>query len=226
MPIVIGLIFFVFFGLMLLLFFLGLWGIWLLYSFLQKRKQKRAHRLAAYLSRLKPVVAELLHQANELDQASKYSGLDRDARWSKKYGDALNKLLEANAKLEETNLALVEQDLGTAQDCLLYVIRTIHVVTYRLKEMEPVEEIIELKVELQLEHERQLHATESSQNHSRDARAANASSGQTKTSSKDAQAFVNDQTKSASINQNAHEKPVLKVNDKEKEILRDDSGKI
>ena len=116
------LLFVVLAGLGVFFFFLALWGAWVLYRFLQQRKRHRAHRLAMYLRRLRPIVAELLRQANELDQASKYSGLDRDAKWTKNYGEALHKLLDANNKLEETNVALVEQELAAAQDCLWSVI--------------------------------------------------------------------------------------------------------
>jgi len=188
---------------------LAIWGIWLLYRFIQKRKQQRAHRLATYLRRLRPVIGQLLHQANELDQASKYSGLDRDAKWAKKYGEALNKLLEANTKLEETNVALVEQELALAQDCLLYVIRTIHVVSYRLREMEPVEERIELMAELKMEQ----------------ARAANASEGGTSSSSNAPAASEGKHSIPFDVHGKADEHQVLKVPEKKQEILRDDSKK-
>jgi hypothetical protein len=191
------------------LFFLTVWGLWLLYRAIQKRKQERAHRMASYLRRLRPVVGQLLHQANELDQASKYSGLDRDEKWSRKYQDALNKLLEANTKLEETNVALVEQEVSTAQDCLLYVIRTIHVVSYRLKEMEPVEELIEIKTDFKMEQ----------------ARAANASDGQTSRGSNSPSNVDNGHVIRSDAERKADEHSVLKTPEKRKEVLRDDSAR-
>ncbi|MBS1989038.1 MAG: hypothetical protein JSS83_00900 [Cyanobacteria bacterium SZAS LIN-3] len=183
-------------------FFLTVWGLWLIYRAIQKRRQEHAHRLASYLRRLRPVVGQLLHQANELDQASKYSGLDRDAKWSRKYQDALNKLLEANTKLEETNVALVEQDVSSAQDCLLYVIRTIHVVSYRLKEMEPVEELIEIKAEFKMEQ----------------ARAANASEGQTSRGSTSSANVDGSHVIRTDSERKADEHSVLKTPEKRKEI--------
>jgi hypothetical protein len=226
MHIIVVLLFFALIGLGFFFFFLALWGAWLLYRFLQQRKHQRAHRLATYLRRLKPVVAELLRQANELDQASKYSGLDRDAKWSKKYGEALHKLLDANNKLEETNLALVEQELASAQECLLYVIRTIHVVSYRMKEMEPVEQIIELKAELKMEHERQAHDASAQKTHGVETGAADASPGQTKSSSKAQAKGEKAKTDPLSSEQNTDGHSVLKVNNKKKETLRDDVGKF
>jgi len=219
-------LFFVLIGLGTFFFFLALWGAWLLYRFLQQRKQQRAHRLATYLRRLRPVVAELLRQANELDQASKYSGLDHDAKWSKKYGEALQKLLDANNKLEETNVALVEQELTAAQDCLLYVIRTIHVVSYRLKEMEPVEEHIVLKAEFKMEETRVAHDQSAHKDHAGETRAADASAGQTKSSSKTPAKAEETHAPLSGNEHNADGHSVLKVNDKKKEILRDDSGKF
>jgi len=174
-----------------------------------------------YMRRLRPVVAELLRQANELDQASKYSGLDRDAVWAKKYGDALHKLLDASNKLEETNVALVEQELVTAQDCILYVIRTIHVVSYRLKEMEPIEQIVELKAELKMEHAR----AEEAKKHSRETRAADASHGQTSSPSKGHAKAEEKPAPHVEAERKADGHSILKIPDKKKEILRDDSGK-
>jgi len=188
---------------------LTVWAIWYIYRLVQKRRQQRAHRLATYLRRLKPVVGQLLHQANELDQASKYSGLDRDVQWARKYGDALNKLLEANTKLEETNIALVEQELGAAQDCLLYVIRTIHVVSYRLREMEPVEERIELKAELKMEQ----------------ARAANASAEETSRNSTSHSGDGATKSHIIDISKKPDEHSVLKAQEQKGKKLHDDSAK-
>jgi type II secretory pathway component PulM len=217
-------IFFFLLGLGVIFFFVALWGAWVLYRYLQQRKQQRAHRLATYLRRLRPVVAELLRQANELDQASKYSGLDKEPAWVKKYGEALHKLLDANNKLEETNVALVEQELASAQDCLLYVIRTIHVVSYRLKEMEPIEEIVELKAELKLEHERAMREAEAKK-HSGDTRAADASHGQTSNASKSQPKVEKVQTHHSDTQHKADGHSVLKIPDKKQEILRDEKGK-
>jgi type II secretory pathway component PulM len=217
-------IFFFLLGLGVIFFFVALWGAWVLYRFLQQRKQQRAHRLATYLRRLRPVVAELLRQANELDQASKYSGLDKEPAWAKKYGEALHKLLDANSKLEETNIALVEQELASAQDCLLYMIRTMHVVSYRLKEMEPIEEIVELKAELKLEHER-AEREAASKKHSGDTRAADASHGQTSGASKSQAKPETIKTHPSAAQHNADGHSVLKIPDKKKEILRDEKGK-
>lgn len=196
----------------------------MLYRYLQQRKQQRAHRLASYLRRLRPVVTELLRQANELDQASKYSGLDKEPAWAKKYGEALHKLLDANSKLEETNVALVEQELASAQDCLLYVIRTIHVVSYRLKEMEPVEEIVELKNELKLEHERAAREGERKK-HSGDTRAADASHTQTSSASKSPPPVETVGAQHPDTQHNADGHSILKIPDKKQQILRDDKGK-
>ena len=191
------------------LFCLTAWAVWYFYRLVQKRRQQRAHRLATYLRRLQPVVGQLLHQANELDQASKYSGLDRDAQWTKKYGDALNKLLEANTKLEETNIALVEQELGAAQDCLLYVIRTIHIVSYRLREMEPVVERIELKAELKMEQ----------------TRAAYASAEETSLSSTSHPGDGANKAHVIDINKKADEHSVLKMPEQKGKKSQDDSAK-
>jgi hypothetical protein len=213
-------------GLGVVFFFFALWGAWMLYRYLQQRKKERAHRLATYLRRLRPVVAELLKQVNELDQASKYSGLDRDAVWSKKYQEALHKLLDANNKLEETNVCLVEQELASAQDSLLFVIRTIHVVSYRLKEMEPIEEIVELKAELKREQQKSAHSPPEEKKHPQETGAADASYSQTNSPSKGpAQSAKTSQTNHPAIEQKADGHSVLKVPEKKKEIVIDEKRK-
>ena len=209
MPVFVGLMIFFFLALGLFFFFFWLWVAWSIYRWFQKRKQQRAHRLATYLRRLHPVVAELLHQVNELDQASKYSGLDQDARWAKKYQDALHKLLDASNRLEETNAALREQELVVAQEHLLYVIRTVHIVSYRMREMQPIEEIIELKAELKREQ-----AKEAQMHHDEKPRAANANP-----------SHASEPPHAPGTTQNTDEQAILKLNTKKKDILHDDLGK-
>ena len=112
---------------------------WLIYKYFRNRKRDRLIRLRVYQKRLKTVVAELLKQINELDQISKYSGLDGDAVWSKKYDDTLKKLLSASDKLADSQTFIDMKELNAGQESLLYVVRTIHVVNYRMREMTPLE---------------------------------------------------------------------------------------
>lgn len=112
---------------------------WIIYKYFRNRKRDRIARLLAYQKRLKTVVAELLKQINELDQISKYSGLDGDAVWSKKYDDTLKKLLSASDKLADAQTFIDMKELNAGQESLLYVVRTIHVVNYRMREMTPLE---------------------------------------------------------------------------------------
>jgi hypothetical protein len=112
---------------------------WIIYKYFRNRKRDRINRLLIYHKRLKTVVAELLKQINELDQISKYSGLDRDAAWSKKYDDTLKKLLSASDKLADSQTYIDMKELNASQESLLYVVRTIHVVNYRMREMTPAE---------------------------------------------------------------------------------------
>lgn len=117
---------------------------WLVYKYFRDRKRARMIRLRVYQKRLKAVVAELLKQINELDQISKYSGLDRDQVWSKKYDDTLKKLLSANDKLADAQSFVEMKELNAGQESLLYVVRTIHVVNYRMREMTPNENFDDL----------------------------------------------------------------------------------
>lgn len=117
---------------------------WLVYKYFRDRKRARIIRLRVYQKRLKAVVAELLKQINELDQISKYSGLDRDQVWSKKYDDTLKKLLSANDKLADAQSFVDMKELNAGQESLLYVVRTIHVVNYRMREMTPNENFDDL----------------------------------------------------------------------------------
>ena len=112
---------------------------WIIYRYFRNRKRARITRLLVYQKRLKTVVAELLKQINELDQISKYSCLDRDAAWSKKYDDTLKKLLSASDKLADSQTYIDMKELNAGQESLLYVVRTIHVVNYRMREMTPTE---------------------------------------------------------------------------------------
>ncbi|MDP3510973.1 MAG: hypothetical protein Q8T09_23610 [Candidatus Melainabacteria bacterium] len=112
---------------------------WIIYKYFRNRKRARISRLLVYQKRLKTVVAELLKQINELDQISKYSGLDRDAAWSRKYDDTLKKLLSASDKLADSQTFIDMKELNAGQESLLYVVRTIHVVNYRMREMTPSE---------------------------------------------------------------------------------------
>lgn len=129
---------FVFFA-MFIVFLVCCFVAWVIYKHFRDRKRQRAMRLSSYQKRLKSVVAELLKQVNELDQISKYSGLDTDASWSQKYDDTLKKLLSANDKLADAQTFVEMKELNATQESLLYVVRTIHVVNYRMKEMTPQE---------------------------------------------------------------------------------------
>jgi len=112
---------------------------WFIYKYFRDRKRARINRLLVFQKRLRVVVAELLKQINELDQISKYSGLDRDATWSKKYDDTLKKLLSASDKLADAQAFIDMKELNASQETQLYVVRTIHVVNYRMREMTPAE---------------------------------------------------------------------------------------
>ncbi len=120
---------------------------WKTYSYFLDRKRNRAIRLLSYQKRLKSVVAELLKQINELDQISKYSGLDTDATWSKRYDDTLKKLLSASEKLTDVQTFAEMKELNAAQESLLYVVRTIHVVNYTIKQITPKENFDDLHQE-------------------------------------------------------------------------------
>jgi hypothetical protein len=202
-----GFIFFVFW----------LWVAWRIYSYVQNRKKQHAHRLATYLRRMRPIVAELLHQANELDQASKYSGLDQDAKWAKKYGDALNKLLDASSKLEETNVILLEQQLKPAQETILYVIRTVHIVSYRMKEMQPIEEIVDLKAQLLFEQSKHDHS-----DHGKEARAADATVGHNTAAGTEGGGHSSPHVVKLTDRAKTDEQPISRVTDKKKQSLGDD----
>jgi len=139
MHILLALFSLLFFFAMFIAFLVCCFVAWTIYKYFRDRKRQRALRLSSYQRRLKSVVAELLKQVNELDQISKYSGLDADAAWSKKYDDTLKKLLSANDKLVDAQTFVEMKELNATQESLLYVVRTIHIVNYRMKEMTPQE---------------------------------------------------------------------------------------
>ncbi len=127
---------FCFFGMGIAFLFSGVVA-WKTYKYFLDRKRNRALRLLSYQKRLKSVVAELLKQINELDQISKYSGLDTDAAWSRKYDDTLKKLLSASEKLTDAQTFADMKELNASQESLLCVVRTIHVVNYTIKQITP-----------------------------------------------------------------------------------------
>jgi hypothetical protein len=51
----------------------------------------------------------------------------------------LTKLLSASAKLADSQPYIDMKELNASQESLLYVVRTIHVVNYRMREMTPAE---------------------------------------------------------------------------------------
>jgi hypothetical protein len=118
----------------------------LVYNFFARRKREKIIRLSSYRARLQAVLAEQLRQINEIDQISRYSGLDRDAAWSKKYDDTLKKLLSASDKLADAKTFVDMKELNAGQETLLYVVRTIHVVNYRMKEITPRENFDDLPI--------------------------------------------------------------------------------
>lgn len=117
---------------------------WLVYNFFAKRKRQRRVRLISYRTRLQAVLAEQLRQINEIDQISRYSGLDQDPVWSKKYDDTLKKLLSASDKLADAKTFVDMKELNAGQESLLYVVRTIHIVNYKMKEITPRENFEDL----------------------------------------------------------------------------------
>lgn len=96
-------------------------------------------RLINYQKRLKLVVAELFTQSNEMDTVSKYSGLDRDAKWTRSYQDALSKLLMANERLNDCPEFLNGGQLDTAQEYLLLIARASYQVHRQFIVIAPVE---------------------------------------------------------------------------------------
>lgn len=133
-------------------FFFFFMAAWFIYRYFRNRKRERKIRLLVYQKRLKAVVAELLKQINELDQISKYSGLDRDQVWSTKYDDTLKKLLAASDKLTDARTFVDMAELNAGQESLLFVVRTIHVVNFRMREMTPTENFDHLHQDTDFSH--------------------------------------------------------------------------
>lgn len=112
---------------------------WFVYRFVKQRAKRRKLRLGGYQRRLKIVVAELLNYSNEMDQISKYVGLDKDATWSKKYRETLNRLLSASEKLSDSQTFLDAGELVAAQECLLFVARSCFQVWREFRAIKPKE---------------------------------------------------------------------------------------
>lgn len=74
-----------------------------------------------------------------MDQVSKYVGLDKDAAWSKKYRESLNRLLSASEKLTDSQTFLDADELSAAQECLLFVARCCYQVWREFKAIKPKE---------------------------------------------------------------------------------------
>jgi hypothetical protein len=88
--------------------------------------------------------------------------------------------------------------------------------------MEPVEQIVELKAELKMEHERAAHESSTQKKAAGETRAADASAGQTKSSSKAPAHLEESKTIHIGDVRKSDEQPIVRANDKKKEILRDD----
>lgn len=110
-----------------------------IWRYFDRRKKQRRIRLTNYQKRLKIVVAELFTQSNEMDTVSKYSGLDRDAKWTRSYQDALSKLLMANERLNDCPEFLNGGQLDTAQEYLLLIARASYQVHKQFIVIAPVE---------------------------------------------------------------------------------------
>ncbi len=120
-------------------FFLFAMLAFFIWRYFDRRKKQRRIRLTNYQKRLKIVVAELFTQSNEMDTVSKYSGLDRDAKWTRSYQDALSKLLMANERLNDCPEFLNGGQLDTAQEYLLLIARASYQVHKQFIVIAPVE---------------------------------------------------------------------------------------
>lgn len=120
-------------------FFLFAMVAFFIWRYFDRRKKQRRVRLTNYQKRLKIVVAELFTQSNEMDTISKYSGLDRDPKWTRSYQDALSKLLMANERLNDCPEFLNGGQLDTAQEYLLLIARASYQVHKQFVVIAPVE---------------------------------------------------------------------------------------
>lgn len=120
-------------------FFLFAVVAFFIWRYFDRRRKQRRVRLTNYQKRLKIVVAELFTQSNEMDTISKYSGLDRDPKWTRSYQDALSKLLMANERLNDCPEFLNGGQLDTAQEYLLLIARASYQVHKQFVVIAPVE---------------------------------------------------------------------------------------
>ena len=119
----------------------------LVWRFFHNRKKRRRLRLVSYQRRLKAIVAELLTDSNELDTASKYVGLDQDAKWVKTYQEALGKLLLSSERLNDCTTFLDAGELEASQECLLFVTRACHQVHRAFNAIRPEEKSVAMAPE-------------------------------------------------------------------------------
>jgi hypothetical protein len=107
------------------------------YRYIKKRKMLRKMRLAHFRNRLNVVVAELLKDASEVDEASRYVGCGMDTQWQKRYADALKRLIDSADKLKDAENWLGLNELNATQECLLYVVRQAQVSKRALEQLRP-----------------------------------------------------------------------------------------
>ncbi|MBI5175178.1 MAG: hypothetical protein HY986_19980 [Candidatus Melainabacteria bacterium] len=119
----------------------------LVWRFFHNRKKRRRLRLVSYQRRLKAIVAELLTDSNELDTASKYVGLDQDAKWVKSYQEALGKLLLSSERLNDCTTFLDAGELEASQECLLFVTRACYQVHRVFNAIRPEEKFVAMAPE-------------------------------------------------------------------------------
>lgn len=109
------------------------------YRYLKKRKQKRKLRLEYFQKRSMIVVAELLREANEIDETIKYVGKYCDEPWHRDYSGALKRLLDCADKLKESEKWISMKELNAAEETILYVVRQSHMCEQVFRKLKPSE---------------------------------------------------------------------------------------
>jgi hypothetical protein len=128
---------FLFVALLALAVVFALW--FYVYRFFKRRKQKRKLRLEYFQKRSAIVVAELLREANEIDEAINYVGKYCDEQWHRDYSDALKRLLDCADKLKESEKWISMKELNAAEETILYVVRQSHMSEEVFRKLKPSE---------------------------------------------------------------------------------------
>jgi hypothetical protein len=95
-------------------------------------RKEQLEELRRYHERLRSVVSDLLSQADEIDQHSRYAGT-ADSLWAKQLRDACNELVRLGDELPRIEQLLQEKKVKEGRDVILASCRKAEELAKRLR---------------------------------------------------------------------------------------------